>query len=94
MLGASFALGQVHSIPGPVVHQLVQFVREHPLAALGLRDGRLVVVRSSPRHRIGAARPYAEKNGNVKKSFEPSSHKPHSRWPQTISKCTCIFSYT
>lgn len=53
------ALGQVHSIPGPVVHQLVQFVCEHPLAALGLRDGRLVLIGTSSRRPYagGAARP-------------------------------------
>lgn len=59
MLGAPLALGQIHGIPGPVVHQLVQVVGERALAALG-RSGRrlgLVLPRPWSTHRIGAARP-------------------------------------
>lgn len=56
---APLALGQVHGVSGPVVHQLVQVVGERALPALGRNGRRLRLVLPLPRsaHCVCAVRP-------------------------------------
>lgn len=73
---------QVHGVPGPVVHQLVQVVREGALAAGG--DGRGLArgglaVHCSP-HRVGAAGPCKRKH---------SHQHLAQRWPAPRALNSC-----